>query len=155
MGGGERERERERERETHTHTHTHTHTRARARARARARVHNAYHPSPLTCGITFSTSQSPDQVNSCLPCETITQSSARRCCRVQDGASDSLVSASALDGIAALGKAHARSAPSLSNLATIALETVPMLVWLNSNCSRPQRVKRRPLPFSGPLSFKR
>ena len=37
-----------------------------------------------------------------------------------------LVSVSAQDGIVALGKAHTRSAPSLSSLPKVALETVPV-----------------------------
>ena len=35
------------------------------------------------------------------------------------------------DGIVALWKVHKRSAPSLSSLPTITLETVPMFAWLN------------------------
>ena len=65
------------------------------------------------------------------------------------------VSVSAQDGIVALGKAHTRSAPSLSSLPKVALETVPIFVWLNTDRSRPWRVKCRPLPFSTPLSFRR
>ena len=61
----------------------------------------------------------------------------------------------AQDGIAALGKAHTRSAPSLSSLPKVALETVPIFVWLNTDRSRPWRVECRPLPFSTPLSFRR
>ena len=65
------------------------------------------------------------------------------------------VSVSAQDGIVALGKAHMRSAPSLSSLPKVALETVPIFVWLNTDRSRPWRVECRPLPFSTPLSFRR
>ena len=65
------------------------------------------------------------------------------------------VSVSAQDGIVALGKAHTRSAPSLSSLPKVALETVPIFVWLNTDRSRPWRVECRPLSFSTPLSFRR
>ena len=65
------------------------------------------------------------------------------------------VSVSAQDGIIALGKAHTRSAPSLSSLPKLALETVPIFAWLNTNRSRPWRVECRPFPFSTPLSFRR
>ena len=50
------------------------------------------------------------------------------------------VSISAQDGIVALGKAHTRSAPSLSSLPKVALKTVPIFVWLNTDRSRPWRV---------------
>ena len=65
------------------------------------------------------------------------------------------VSVSAHDGIVALGKAHTRSAPSLSSLLKVALETVPIFAWLNTDRSRPWRVECQPLPFSTPLSFRR
>ena len=65
------------------------------------------------------------------------------------------VSVSAQNGIVALGKAHTRSAPALSSLPKIALETVPVFVWLNSDRSRPWRVECRPLPFSTHLSLRR
>ena len=65
------------------------------------------------------------------------------------------VSVSSQNGIVALGKAHTRSAPSLSSLPKVALKTVPMFVWLNTDRSRPWRVECRPLPFSTPLSFRR
>ena len=65
------------------------------------------------------------------------------------------VSVSAQDGIAALGKAHTRSAPSLGSLPKVALETVPIFAWLNTNRSRYWKVECRPLPFSTPLSFRR
>ena len=65
------------------------------------------------------------------------------------------VSVSAQDGIVALGKAHTRSAPSLSSLPKVALETVPIFVWLNTDRSRLWRVEYRPLLFSTPLSFRR
>ena len=53
------------------------------------------------------------------------------------------------------GKAHMCSAPSLSSLPKVALETVPTFVWLNTDSSRPRRVECRPLPFSTHLSFRR
>ena len=59
------------------------------------------------------------------------------------------------DGIVALGKAHTRSDPPLCSLTNVALETVPMFVWLNTDRSRPRRVQCRPLPFSTPLSLRR
>ena len=62
---------------------------------------------------------------------------------------------SAQYGIVALGKAHTRSAPSLSSLPKVALETVPIFVWLNTDRSRLWRVERRPLPLSTSLSFTR
>ena len=65
------------------------------------------------------------------------------------------VSVSAQDGIVALGKAHTRSSPSFSSLPKVALETVPIFVWLNTDRSRPWRVECRPLPFSTPLFFRR
>ena len=64
-------------------------------------------------------------------------------------------SVSAQDGIVALGKAHTRSAPSLSSIPKVALEPVPIFAWLNTDRSRPWRVECRPLPFSTPLSFRR
>ena len=67
----------------------------------------------------------------------------------------SSVSVSAQDGIVALRKANTRSAPSLSSLPKVALETVPIFAWLNTDRSRPWRVECRPLPFSTPLSFRR
>ena len=47
------------------------------------------------------------------------------------------VSASVLtkDGIVALRKAHTCFALSLSSLHKVALETVPIFVWLNTDCS--------------------
>ena len=57
------------------------------------------------------------------------------------------VSVSAQDGIVALGKAHTRSAPSLSSLPKVALETVPIFVWLNTYRSRPWRVECRAASF--------
>ena len=65
------------------------------------------------------------------------------------------VSVSAQDGIVALGKAHTRSAPSLSSLPKVALDIVPIFVWLNTDRSRPCRVECWPLPFSIPFSFRR
>ena len=49
-------------------------------------------------------------------------------------------SVSAQDGIVAIGKAHTHSAPSLGSLHKVALETVPICVCLNADCSRPWRV---------------
>ena len=63
------------------------------------------------------------------------------------------VPVSALDGIVVLGKAHVRSSPSLSSLPKVALGTVPIFVWLNTDRFRPWRVECRPLPFSSPLLF--
>ena len=65
------------------------------------------------------------------------------------------VSVSAQDGIVVLGKAHTYSAPSLNSLPKVALETVPIFVWLNTDRSLPWRVECWPLPFSTPLSFRR
>ena len=65
------------------------------------------------------------------------------------------VSVSAQDGIVALGKVHTRFVPSTSSLPMVALETVPLFAWLNTDRSRPWRVECRPLPFSTPLSFRR
>ena len=59
----------------------------------------------------------------------------------------SSVSVSAQDGIVALGKAHTRSAPSLGSLPKVALETVPIFAWLNTDRSRPLRVECRPLAW--------
>ena len=42
------------------------------------------------------------------------------------------VSVSAQDSIVTLGKAHTRSAPSLSSLPKVALETLPIFAWLNT-----------------------
>ena len=64
-------------------------------------------------------------------------------------------SVSAEDEIMALGKAYTGSAPSLSTLLKIALETVPIVVCLNKDRSRPRSMKCRLLPLSTPLSFKR
>ena len=52
------------------------------------------------------------------------------------------------DCIVALRKAHTRCAPSLSSLPKVALETVPIFAWLNTDRSRPWRAECRPLPFS-------
>ena len=62
------------------------------------------------------------------------------------------VSVSAQDGTIALGKAHTRSDPSFSSLPKVALQTVPILVRLNTDRSRPWRVESRPISFSTPLS---
>ena len=61
------------------------------------------------------------------------------------------VSVSAQEGIVALGKAHTRSGPSVSSLPKVALETVPIFAWLNTDRSRPWRMECFPLPFSTPL----
>ena len=61
------------------------------------------------------------------------------------------VSVSAQDGIVALGKTHMLSAP--HSLPKIALETVPICIWLNTDRSRTWRLECQPLPFSSPLSF--
>ena len=45
----------------------------------------------------------------------------------------SFSSVSARDGIVVLGQAYTHSSPSLSNLTKVALETVPMFVWLNTD----------------------
>ena len=45
-----------------------------------------------------------------------------------------------------------RSAPSLSKFPKLALETVPIFAWLNTDRSRPWRMECRPLPFSTRLS---
>ena len=58
------------------------------------------------------------------------------------------VSVSAQDGIVAFGKARTRSAPSLSSLPEVALETVPIFVWFNADRSRAWRVDCRPLPHN-------
>ena len=54
------------------------------------------------------------------------------------------VSVSAQGGIVALGKAYTRSAPSLSSLPKVALETVPIFVWLNTDRSQPWSMDCRP-----------
>ena len=54
-------------------------------------------------------------------------------------------SVSAQDGIVALGKAHTRSAPSLSSLPKVTPETVPIFAWLNIDRSRPWREECWPL----------
>ena len=65
------------------------------------------------------------------------------------------VSVSAQDGTIALGKALMCSAPSLSSLPKVALETVSLFVWLNTDRCQPWKVECWPLPFSTPLSFRR
>ena len=58
--------------------------------------------------------------------------------------------------ICALGKAHnMRSAPFLRNSASVALEIVPMFVWLTMCLSRPFSDDHRLLPFWMPLSWSR
>ena len=56
--------------------------------------------------------------------------------------------------IAALGKAHARSAPSPSSLVKVALETEVTLLLLNTNSSCPRTVERRPPHFTTRPSFR-
>ena len=63
-------------------------------------------------------------------------------------------SVSAQNAIIAFGKANMRSAPSLSSFLKIAIETVTMFVWLNTDRSGQRWVDYRPLPFSTPLSFR-
>ena len=48
----------------------------------------------------------------------------------------------------------ARKGPSLSNLPNVALKTVQVFAWLNTDRSRPWRVECRSLPFLSPLSFR-
>ena len=55
----------------------------------------------------------------------------------------------------ALGKALTCSALSLSSPTNVALETVPMFVWLHTDRSRLRKWECRPPPFSIPLSFRR
>ena len=66
------------------------------------------------------------------------------------------IGASVQDGIVALGKAHTHSALSLSSLPKVALKTMPIFAWLNTDCSQPWRVecwpkcqhyRRRVLPW--------
>ena len=64
-----------------------------------------------------------------------------------------LVSVSAQDDIIVLGKAHMHSAASIGSLAEVALEPVPIIVWLNTGCFWPRRVERQWLPFCSALSF--
>ena len=64
------------------------------------------------------------------------------------------VSVSAQDGIVVVGKAHARSTPYLSSLSKVALRTVPVFVWLNTDRSQSWRVECQLPPFSTPLSFR-
>ena len=99
--------------------------------------------SPVTWGVT-----SEQQSAKMLPIQRIKRNGSQDVGMVS-------VSVSAQDGIVALGKAHTRSAPSLSSLPKVALETVPILVWMNTDHSKPWRVECRPLPFSTPLSFRR
>ena len=47
------------------------------------------------------------------------------------------------DGIVAQGKDHMRSALPPNSLPEVALETVPMSIWLDTDCSRSWRVERR------------
>ena len=48
------------------------------------------------------------------------------------------------EGMYALGKAHImRSTPSLRSFPNVALETVPMLVWLTMALSRPLKEDRK------------
>ena len=65
------------------------------------------------------------------------------------------VSVSAEDVIVVIGKAHTCSAPFLCCLPKVALETVPIFVWLNTDHFWPWRVEFWPLSFSTPLSVSR
>ena len=60
------------------------------------------------------------------------------------------VSVSAQDGIVALGKAHYALPPPVRLLAVsprFALETMPIFVWLNTDRSRPWRVRMSAASF--------
>ena len=57
------------------------------------------------------------------------------------------------NGIYALGKAHMRFAPFRRSFPNVALETVPVFVWLTMALSRPFKEDRPALPLSTPLSF--
>ena len=48
---------------------------------------------------------------------------------------------SAENGIAGFRKPHTHSIPSLSNVHTVSLKTIPVLVWLNTHCSLLQRLE--------------
>ena len=54
------------------------------------------------------------------------------------------------DGIVV--KAHIHSASTLSSHSKTVLQSIPVFVWLNADCSWCQRVECRPLTFSTPLS---
>ena len=56
------------------------------------------------------------------------------------------------DGIYALGKFHMRSVPSLTSFPNVALETVPVLVWLMMALSGPFREDHLAILHSTPLS---
>ena len=59
------------------------------------------------------------------------------------------------DGIYAIGKAHMRSIPSLSEVSPkVAFETVPIFVSLTMALSRPFKEDRLALLLSTPLSFR-
>ena len=58
------------------------------------------------------------------------------------------VLASAQDGIVGFKKAHTCSTPSLCSVCKVTLETVPVIVWLSTDRSRPSRVECWLLPFS-------
>ena len=59
------------------------------------------------------------------------------------------------DGMYALSKAHMRSTPSLRSFPNVALETVPILVWLMIALSHPLKEDCWALPLSTPLSSRR
>ena len=59
------------------------------------------------------------------------------------------------EGIYELGNARMRSIPSLRSFPNVALETVPMFVWLTMALPRPFRKDRLALPLSTPLSSRR
>ena len=65
------------------------------------------------------------------------------------------VTVSAQDGIVALREAHTRSAPVFRQSPMVALEIVPIFVWLNTDRSRPCRANVGRFLFSTSLSFRR
>ena len=62
-------------------------------------------------------------------------------------------SCSAQYGMTVLREDQSCSALSLCSPPTVALETVAVVVWLNRDRHRPQRMKQHPLPLSSPLSL--
>ena len=87
----------------------------------------------------------------CLPCRSTTEVVVRTGNEETDQSVLVSVSVSAPDDVVALQKVHTRSAPSLNSLPKVALETVPIFVWLNTDRSRPWRVECR--RFLSPLLF--
>ena len=57
------------------------------------------------------------------------------------------------DGIVALRKADMCCTSSFTNPPSVVLETILVLVELNTDHSQPQRVELQPLPFSSTLAF--